>query len=203
LSTTKVILVEKGGGGGGSSSVALSGIEVTTPPTKTKYLAGDTFDPTGMVVTGSYTLEGVAWTTQEITGYTCSPTTLTDGTTAITITYTENRITKTTTTPVSVTHKLTSIKVSTNPTKTTYEYGDTLSTTGMVVQATYSDGTTANVSGYSCSPTSLTTVGSSITITVSYSENGVSKTTTFTVVVNRKVVSKPTWKTNLTYTGSS
>ena len=30
-------------------------IEITTPPTKTEYMAGDKFDPTGMVVTAHYT----------------------------------------------------------------------------------------------------------------------------------------------------
>ena len=41
-----------------------------------------------------------------------------------------------------------------------YEYGDTLQTTGMVVTASYSDSKSAAVTGYTCSPTSLTTVGS-------------------------------------------
>ena len=33
----------------------VKGIEITTPPTKTEYNAGDKFDPTGMVVTAHYT----------------------------------------------------------------------------------------------------------------------------------------------------
>ena len=33
-------------------------IEITTPPTKTEYKAGDTFDPTGMVVTAVYEEDG-------------------------------------------------------------------------------------------------------------------------------------------------
>lgn len=206
LPTVKCILAEQGGkGGGGGTSIVLRSIEVTTPPTKTSYLAGDTFNTAGMVITASYGLANSAaiLTTAEVTGScTITPQPLTDGTTKVTISYSEGGITVSTTQNVTVTHKLTSIAVTTNPTKTTYEYGDTLATAGMVVTATYSDGKTATVTG-TCSPTSLTTVGASRAITVTYSENGVTKTATFNVVVERKSVAKPTWKANLTYTGSS
>lgn len=47
----------------------LTGIEVTTQPTKVAYQVGETFDPTGMVVTGTYSDS----TTEEITDYTFSP----------------------------------------------------------------------------------------------------------------------------------
>lgn len=156
-----------------------------------------------MVVEATYVIGSVPIATTEVTGYTVSPTTLTDGVTAVTITYSEGGVTCTTTQAVTVTHKLTKIAVTTNPTKTSYEYGDTLATAGMVVTATYSDGKTAAVTSYSCSPTALNTVTSSQAITVSYAENGVTKTTTFNVVVNRKSVTKPTWKSNLTYNGSA
>lgn len=156
-----------------------------------------------MVITASYGLsENVIITTAEVTGYKVSPQTLTDGITYVTISYSEMGETRSTTQPVTVTHRLTSIAVTTNPTTTTYEYGDTLQTAGMVVQATYSDGQQSNVSGYTCSPTSLTAVGQQ-TITVSYSENGVEQQTTFEVTVNRISVAKPTWRGSLTYNGSS
>ena len=84
---------------------------------------------------------------------------------------------------INVTEKtLSSIAVTTKPTKTSYYVGDTLNTAGMVVQATYSDGTKANVTGYTCSPTTLSTAGTQ-TITVSYKEGTVTKTATFTVTV--------------------
>lgn len=155
-----------------------------------------------MVVTASYGMEGVVITTAEVTGYQVTPSPLTDGTQEVTITYSELGETCQTTYPVTVTHRLASIEVTSNPSTMTYEYGDTLQTTGMVVTAHYSDGATSAVSGYQCSPTSLTTVGSQ-KITVSYSENGVTQTTTFNVTVNRKSVAKPTWKSNLTYNGNS
>lgn len=155
-----------------------------------------------MVVTASYGMEGVVITTAEVTGYQVTPSPLTDGTQEVTITYSELGEACQTTYPITVTHRLTSIEVTSNPSTMTYEYGDTLQTTGMVVTAHYSDGDTSAVSGYQCSPTSLTTIGSQ-QITVSYSENSVTQTTTFNVTVNRKSVAKPTWKSNLTYNGNS
>lgn len=186
-----------GGGGGG---IKLDSIAVTTPPTKTAYVMGDSFNTSGMVVTATYT-NGA---TLNVTGYTYSPSgALSDGDTSITISYTEKGVTKTTTQSITVAPKLTAIAVTTAPAKTTYEYLDTFSASGMVVTATYSDGSTASVTGYTCSPTSLTTVGTQ-TITVSYTEAGVTKTTTTSVTVNRKSISAtPSQSGTLTYTGSS
>lgn len=159
-----------------------------------------------MVVTASYALDGVPFSTADVTGsVTVSPSTLTDGVTSVTISYTDGTgTTVTTTQAVTVTHKLSSIAVTTDPTTTTYEYGDTFSSSGMVVTATYSDSTTATVTPTSISPTSLTTVGTQ-TITISYKDDSVSSavTTTISVTVNRKSVSIPTWKGTLTYSGSS
>ena len=178
------------------------GLEVTTKPTKTSYLAGDTFDNTGMVVTASYGTGQTIIATADVNGYSVSPNPLTDGVTSVTITYSEGGQTCSTTLPVTVTHRLSAISITTKPTKTTYEYGDTLATAGMVVTASYSDSKAAAVTTYSCSPTTLLTVGNQV-VTVSYTENGVTQTATFNVTVNRKSVTKPTWKSNLTYTGSA
>lgn len=177
-------------------------IEVTTKPTKTSYLAGDSFNSAGMVVTASYGTGQAVLATAEVSGYSVSPSVLTDGTTSVTITYSEGGETCTTTLAVTVTHRLSAITVTTKPNKLTYEYGDTLATTGMVVTASYSDSQTKTVTGYSCSPTTFSTIGNQV-VTVSYTENEVTQTTTFNVTVNRKSVTKPTWKSNLTYTGSA
>ena len=61
----------------------LVSIAVTTPPTKVNYQSGDTFDPTGMVVTATYDDE----TTEEITDYTYEPSSLAIGDSIITISY--------------------------------------------------------------------------------------------------------------------
>ena len=177
-------------------------IEVTTQPNKVSYVAGDRFDNTGMIVTASYGTGQAVLATAEISGYSVSPEVLTDGVTSVTITYSESGETCTTTVPITVVHRLTTLAVTTNPTKTTYEYGDTLATAGMVITASYSDSKTAAVSGYSCSPTTFSTVGNQV-VTVSYTENGVTQTATFNVTVNRKSVTKPTWKNNLTYNGNA
>ena len=186
-----------GGGGGG---VKLVSIAITTPPAKTTYVSGETFNPAGMVVTATYS-NGA---TLKATGYSFSPdTALTDGTTSVTIEYTEGGVTKTAEQAIAVVHRLTKIEITAQPTKKVYEYGDSFQSAGMVVKATYSDGATANVTGYSCSPTLLSTVGTQ-TITVSYTENGVTKTATTSVTVNRKTISAvPSQSGTLTYNGGS
>ncbi len=53
----------------------LNSIEITTPPTKTVYTAGQSFDPAGMVVTGHFVDADDNTNTkdEEVTGYTISP----------------------------------------------------------------------------------------------------------------------------------
>lgn len=186
-----------GGGGGG---IKLTGISILTPPSKTTYTAGETFDPAGMVVQATYS-NGA---TLQATGYTYSPSTaLTDGTTEVTIVYTEGGVSASATQAVTVVHRLESIAVTTQPSKTVYEYGDSFASAGMVVRASYSDGATANVTGFSCSPLTLSTVGTQ-TVTVSYTERSVTKTTTLSVTVERKSLSTvPSQSGSLTYSGSA
>ena len=155
-----------------------------------------------MVVTASYGIGQAVLTTAEVNKYSVSPEILTDGVTSVTITYSERGKTCTTTTPITVVHRLTAITITTKPNKLTYEYGDTLDTAGMIVTANYSDSQTKIVTKYSCSPTTFSTIGNQA-VTVSYTEDGVIQTTTFNVTVNRKSVTKPTWKSNLTYTGNA
>ena len=186
-----------GGGGGG---IKLTGIAITTPPTKTTYTQGDTFDPAGMVVTATYS-NGA---TLKCTGYSYEPdTALEDGTTNVTIRYTEGGVTKTAEQAITVIHRLTKIEITTPPTKTTYEYGDSFQSAGMVVTATYSDGASAAVTNYSISPTTFSSVGSQ-SVTISYTEHGVTKTSTTSVTVNKKTIpAVPSQSGALTYNGSS
>ena len=81
------------------------------------------------------------------------------------------------------TKALSSIAITTPPTKTTYTVGESFDTAGMVVKATYSDGSTATVTDYTVSPSAaLTTSNNSVTI--SYTEGGVTQTATQTITVN-------------------
>lgn len=142
------------GGGGG---IKLVSIAVTTPPTKTRYLSGESFDPAGMVVTATYS-NGAKLAA---TGYAVEPSgPLLDGVTSVTIRYTEGGKSVTASQAVTVIPKLVSIAVTTPPTKTAYRYGEAFSAAGMVVKATYTDGSTAAVTGYTTSPSTFTSLGS-------------------------------------------
>ena len=122
-------------GGGGSGSPKMESLTIATPPNKTVYKSGETFDPTGMVVVANYG-EGLM---ANVTGYTVSPSVLTDGVSEVVITYTEGRITKTATVAVTVEKVLVGIAITTQPTKTVYQYQESLDPTGMVVTATFSE----------------------------------------------------------------
>ena len=81
---------------------------------------------------------------------------------------------------------LDSIAVTSPPAKTAYNTGEALNLSGLVVTAAYSDGTNAAVTGYTATPadgSTLDTAGT-ISVTISYTEGGVTKTTAFEVQVN-------------------
>ena len=90
-------------------------------------------------------------------------------------------MTKTTTQAITVSNTLSSIAVTTAPSKTAYFTGDTFDTAGMVVTATMADGSTKAVTGYTCSPTTM--ASNTTAVTISYTEGGVTKTTTQAVTV--------------------
>lgn len=89
----------------GADTSKLIGVQIYTPPTKTTYEAGETFDPTGMVVMASYTA-GTASTSVALNpgAYTYTPNgALTTANTTITVSYTYNGVTKTATQAITVT----------------------------------------------------------------------------------------------------
>ena len=146
-------------------------LAVTTPPTKTAYEAGDSFDKTGMVVTVTYNDES----TREVTNYNYSPVVLSKDDTYVTISYREMMTTVTTTQPVTVKNLLKKIQIITPPTETAYEIGDTIDLTGMVVHAFYSDGTSHEISNYTYSP-HIVSSASDTEVTITYTEDGITKT---------------------------
>lgn len=146
-------------------------LAVTTPPTKTAYEAGDSFDKTGMVVTVTYDDAS----TREVTNYNCSPVVLSINDTYITISYREMMTTVTTTQPVTVKNLLKKIQIITPPTETAYEIGDTIDLTGMVVHAFYSDGTSHEITNYTYSP-HVVNSASDTEVTITYTEDGITKT---------------------------
>lgn len=186
------------GSGGGSGSIKLESLAVTKPPKKTIYKSGESFDPTGMVVEASYGF-GL---TSEVTGYTVTPSVLTDGVTEVTITYTEGRATKTASTPVTVEKVLVSIEVTTQPTKTVYQYLEGFDPAGMVVTAHFSDGSTAPATGYTHSSAAFSTLGQQA-VNLDYTFEGVTKSTSLTVTVDPIEVPVPTQKDAPSYDGST
>lgn len=158
-----------------------------------------------------YYLDGSLFTENEITGYSYSPQVLTDNVTEITITYGAGGDAKTATLAVQVLPRLEKIEVTTVPTKTTYEYGESFSNSGVVITATYSNGTTENVNA-TYSPTDALSILGNQNITFSYTKTysgyanevvAVTKTCTQTILVERQTIEAiPSQKNIKEYTGS-
>ncbi len=86
-----------------------AGIDVTTAPTKTTYIEGETFDPTGLVVTATFEEHGNTSNTKEeivdnddLTFDPSTSTALTTSNVSVTISYTVGDITRTTTQEITV-----------------------------------------------------------------------------------------------------
>lgn len=120
---------------------SLKNIEVATKPNKIAYFVGENFDKTGMVIKANYN----NGRSNIIVGYN-----ITNGTNLqegqnITISYED----KTVTLPITVEkNTVEELKIKTPPTKTTYKAGHAFEKEGMVVEATYKDGTVKNVTDY-------------------------------------------------------
>lgn len=186
------------GGNGGGGTLKLETLTITKQPNKTVYKSGESFDPTGMIVTAGY---GYGLTS-DVTGYSVSPQILTDGVTEVTITYTEGRVTKTAMVPVTVEKVLVSIAVTTNPSKMAYNYLESFDPAGMVVTATYSDESTEQVSGYTYPETAFSTLGQQA-VELSYAYEGVTKTTSLNVTVNPIEVAVPVQNGMPVYDGTA
>lgn len=186
------------GGNGGGGTLKLETLTITKQPNKTVYKSGESFDPTGMIVTAGY---GYGLTS-DVTGYSVSPQILTDGVTEVTITYTEGRVTKTAMVSVTVEKVLVSIAVTTNPSKMAYNYLESFDPAGMVVTATYSDESTEEVSGYTYSETAFSTLGQQA-VELSYAYEGVTKTTSLNVTVNPIEVAVPVQNGMPVYDGTA
>ena len=163
-----------------TAAQAVSSVVLTAKPAKQVYAAGETFNASGMKLKVTYADN----TTAEVTsGFTCTPSgkLTTVGQQKIVVTYGG----KSTGFYVTVNKKVTSVTIKAKPSKLTYNVRDTLDTTGMKLGVTYSDNTTAEVtSGFTCTPTKLTTAGTQ-TVTVKYGDASAA----FGVTVNRTVTS--------------
>ena len=167
------------------TEITLSEIYIEEEPTKTVYEEGENFDNAGMVVIARYS-DG---SSKEIENYdVIGGENLKAGTTSVTISYTENGVTKTTEQSIIVNKGqvvLSGIYVSQSPNKISYQEGESFDKTGMVVIATYSDGSSKEITNYDIiGGENLTSDTTSVTI--SYTENGVTKTTEQPITVNQE-----------------
>ena len=177
----------------------LTGLTVTGP-TDTEYWVDETFSTDGMTITAVYTNKKGDTKTKSVDIHDViiddkGPYEDIDvGTKEISISYTEDGVTVSDTVSITVkAHELVSISV-TNPDKTTYEVGETFEPAGMTVTGTYKNGDNSTIEKpidlNKCSFTPKLfeddVAGQEVTITVTYTENGISKSDTVTVNVKQR-----------------
>ena len=161
----------------------LSSISVSISPTKITYEAGDYFDPTGLVITRTYsdsTSDTYTYSghTSEFTFSPSTSTALTTSNTSVTITYSGKSCNQ----AITVTAAKTLSSISISGYTTSFVEGDTFSYGGTVT-ATFSDSSSLNVTNESTfTGYNMTSVGNQ-TVTVSYTYKGVTKTQTYNINV--------------------
>ena len=164
----------------------LESIEVTTEPTKTEYYVDEVLNTTGMVVTATYDDSSTENVTSKCI-YTVDTSTV--GTKEVQVSYTYGDVTKTTSFNITVsepTFALESITLS-GTYKTEYKLGEEFSSEGLVVTAHYDNGTSEEVIGFTLSGYDMEKAGTQ-TVTVSYTFNGATKTTTYQIKVISETV---------------
>mgnify|MGYP002677853522 FL=1 len=146
-------------------------IEVSHMPDKIRYLIGEAFDSTGLIITAYYNDN----TSEQVTGYTLSsPDMSAYGSKTVTVTFDE----KTVDFSILVVD-ISGIEIKTPPTKQEYLVGDALDSTGLTVLVKYTDGTSETItSGFTVSELDSSSIGEK-EITVTYKNH----TTTFKVLV--------------------
>jgi predicted alpha-1,2-mannosidase len=163
------------------TSVTPSAIRITTLPDKLVYTVGEALDLRGMIVTAAYSDGSEA----VVHDYEVVPSnyTATEGPATVVIRYGEITATFdiTVTAPTSVTPS--AIRITTLPDKLVYTVGETLDLSGMVVTATFSDGSTAIVNNYLVVTQNPTSAEGTIPVVISYGD----VTATFDITVNAPV----------------
>ena len=189
-----------------------------TPPTKAEYNHGDKIDLTGGKITVTYTdgttkeepITSAVITEKDGGALNMNPTISEYGkdnklSKTLTLKYTaKNGVTGTTSYPITIANTIQSVTIDTLPTKVKYNIKDTLDTTGGKLKITRATGkaetidiTKDMVSGFDSSKENT-----KLPLTISYTENGITKTTTYTVSVEDPITSmtlKTTPKTEYKY----
>ncbi len=158
---------------------SLNSLTITSQPAKLTYNYGEAIDLTGLVVSGTYS-DGLTESIEayEVTGYNPEQ----YGEQTVTVTY-AGKSTSFIVTVLDSRVAVASISI-TNLPKTVYQKGEAFDGTGMVVTATFTDGTSAPITGYSISAMNSLKVGIQ-TLTVTYLDPVSEQTfsTTFNVTV--------------------
>jgi hypothetical protein len=156
----------------------LTSIKITQGPDKTEYKDGESFDPSGMIVTAVYDDKSE----KAVSGYTFTPSgKLAESSKTVTVSYTEGNVTKTAEVDITVKKAvLDYIKISKAPTKKEYKAGDEFDPEGMVITAVYDDKTEKAVDNYTYTPYGKLTIEDK-NIKISYTEGNVTK------IVNQKI----------------
>lgn len=176
---------------------SLSSIVEKNPASDLSFREGEAFTNSGLEVYARYSdapttnIEVSGFTTSPANGYVFTNADYLAGTKTITVSYSENGVEKTYTYTVTVLEaiKLSSISVVTNPSKTTYRVGEIFNTSGLTIKAIYSDSSERVVNSYSTFPSmgyefSTLNIGvNSFVVTVYYSENGTTVSTTYNLTV--------------------
>lgn len=166
-------------------SSPLTSIAVTgTYPTS--FYVNDEFSHEGAVVTATY--EDASTKDVSASATFSTPDMTSTGKKTVTVSYTEGEVTKTTTYDITVNARpaLTSIALSGTYT-TIFEQGSTFNHDGVVVTATYADNSTKDVTADATFSTpDMTTLGTQ-PVTVSYTENEITKSTSYDITVNEYV----------------
>lgn len=130
---------------------ALIAISVKKDPTKDSYFVGENIDLSGLKIEASYSVSKDKDVTSKCTFNPADGTQITaamvsDHKVNVIASHTDHTITKTCTVPLIVEEvMIENLEITSPPTKTAYKVGEALDLTGIVVTASYSDGTSADV----------------------------------------------------------
>ena len=164
----------------------ITSIAVTKMPEKTTYIKGEEIDLSGVEITATYedgTTRVIELSADKFTGYDANK----EGKQEITVTYVEGITTKFNV--IVVENKLTEIIISNPPYKIEYIEGENFEKDGMIIEAVYSDETRKEVTNYEVQNGENLVKGQD-TITIIYTEGGMTKSVDLKITVKEKLVVK-------------
>ncbi len=158
-------------------------LQFKSKPTKTEYYVGDSLDTRGMSVVASFENGSSAEISADKFDYSLTEFT-SAGKKIVKATYGGKYVSFI----VNVSSRaLSSVSVATLPNKLTYTVGEKLDTAGLVLKAVYDNSSTKTITEGFSATCDLSTSGTK-TVTVNYTENGKTVSTSYQITVNPKTV---------------